>query len=362
MDMQTEKRITEFYDTKEYLRRRFRELGRQLPFDAENAAAWQTEARAKLRELLALDQLLPCDPQPELTETVQLDGCRRERWLLQTEPGVRMPFFALIPDGIAPGEKRPAFIMPHGHGLGGKISTVDARDYTEYAEIVARFPPAFRDGFNYAKELVKAGYLVFAPDARGAGERREWMHREPKDFGANSHGPLGNVAMSLGLSLIGMMVWDLMRLMDFVLARPDIDGRVACAGMSGGGHQTLFFTAADERVCGAVIAGWFYGFESSFVDLSQNCACNFSPNLWRYFDCGDIGALIAPRPVLIESGKNDPLNGPKGIDNVYEQVKVARQAQVALGDEDRLWHEVHDGGHEWRGLRAMEFARTYLPI
>ena len=41
---------------------------------------------------------------------------------------------------------------------------------------------------------------------------------------------------------------------------------------------------------------------------------------------------------------------------------LARQAQIALGGEDRLWHEVHDGGHEWRGLRAMEFARTYLPI
>ena len=357
-----ERRITEFYDTKEYLRRRFRERARKLPFDPANAAAWQAEARAKLRELLALDELLPCEAEPRLLETVQFDGYRREKWLIQTEPGVRMPFFALIPDGIAPGEKRPAFIVPHGHGLGGKISTVDARDYADYNELVMKFPPAFREGFNYPKELVRAGYLVFAPDARGAGERREWMHQEPKDFGANSHAPINQVAMSLGLSLIGMMVWDLMRLADFILAREDSDGRLACAGMSGGGHQTLFFSAADERVQGAVIAGWFYGFESSFVDLPQNCACNFSPNLWRWFDCGDLGALIAPRPLLIESGEHDPLAGPRGIDNVYEQVQVARQAQRALSGTDRLWHEVHGGGHEWRGLRAMEFARTYFPI
>ena len=357
-----ERRITEFYDTREYLRRRFRERARKMPFDAENAERWQKLARVKLIELLALDELLPCAPEPQLLEIVPFDGYRREKWLIQTEPGVRMPFFALIPDGLRPGEKRPAFILPHGHGLGGKISTVDARDYAEYNEIVQKFPPAFRDGFNYARELVRAGYCVFAPDARGAGERREWMHREPGDFGANSHAPINQVAISLGLSLIGMMVWDLMRLADYILSRDDSDGRIGCAGMSGGGHQTLFFTAVDPRVQCAVIAGWYYGFESSFVDLPQNCACNFSPNLWKYFDCGDIGALIAPRPLLIESGKNDPLNGPLGIDNVYPQVEIARRAQLALGGEDRLWHEVHDGGHEWRGLRAMEFAKARLPL
>ena len=269
--MSMDRRITEYYDTKEYLRRRFRERARKMPFD-EKDPRWIRLARVKLIELLALDDLLPCEPEPRLLETVRFEGYRREKWLLQTEPGVWMPFFALIPDGIAPGEKRPAFIMPHGHGLGGKISTVDARDYAEYRELTDKFPPAFREGFNYARELVQAGYCVFAPDARGAGERREWMHRGPGDFGANSHAPINQVAMSLGLSLLGMMVWDLMRLMDFVQGLDYVDGRVGCAGMSGGGHQTLFFSAVDERVRCAVIAGWYYGFESSFVDLPHNCA------------------------------------------------------------------------------------------
>ena len=213
-----------------------------------------------------------------------------------------------------------------------------------------------------ALSLVKRGYLVFAPDARGSGDRREFMDAGDDRKKSCSHGPLNNLAIALGYSVCGMEVWDLMRLADYALSRPDADGRLGAGGFSGGGQQTLFFAACDERVAFAEVGGWFYGFKESLLLLPHNCACNFVPNLWRFFDCGDLGALIAPRPLFIESGENDHLNGNVGrIQNVYSQVAIARNAYAALDAEKKLRHSVHEGGHEWRALDFYDFLSQSFP-
>ncbi len=50
---------------------------------------------------------------------------------------------------------------------------------------------------------------------------------------------------------------------------------------------------------------------------------------------GDIAAMIAPRPLLIETGSRDPLNGASGLANVRSQVHIIRRAYRTLGAEDR---------------------------
>ena len=74
------------------------------------------------------------------------------------------------------------------------------------------------------------------------------------------------------------------------------------------------------------------------------------------------GALIAPRPLFIESGENDHLNGNVGrIQNVYSQVAIARNAYAALDAEKKLRHSVHEGGHEWRALDFYDFLSQSFP-
>ena len=74
------------------------------------------------------------------------------------------------------------------------------------------------------------------------------------------------------------------------------------------------------------------------------------------------GALIAPRPLFIESGEDDHLNGNVGrIQNVYSQVAIARNAYVALSAEKKLRHSVHEGGHEWRALDFYDFLSQSFP-
>lgn len=68
---------------------------------------------------------------------------------------------------------------------------------------------------------------------------------------------------------------------------------------------------------------------------------------------GELGALIAPRPFFVESGRRDPLAGKRGLDNVKEQLATAEKAYRLFGA--KIVHSVHDGGHEWRGdgMRAF---------
>jgi dienelactone hydrolase len=152
-----------------------------------------------------------------------------------------------------------------------------------------------------------------------------------------------------------------MRLIDYVETRPDCDpARLGCAGLSGGGLQTLWLAALDERVRCAVVSGYFYGVRDSLLELCDNCSCNYVPHLWETADMGDIGALIAPRPLLIETGSQDGLNGARGVENVTEQVAVTARAYALLGAPDRLAHSIFEGEHRWHGVEAIPWLTRWL--
>ncbi len=70
---------------------------------------------------------------------------------------------------------------------------------------------------------------------------------------------------------------------------------------------------------------------------------------------GDLGALVAPRPLMVETGLQDPLNGRRGAANAIEQVHIARRAYVVHGAPDLPRHVIFDGGHVWRGRESLGF-------
>ena len=86
------------------------------------------------------------------------------------------------------------------------------------------------------------------------------------------------------------------------------------------------------------------------------------PGLWLSADMGDLGGLIAPRGLFIETGDQDPLNGRSGLDNVYPQVELTRHAFSALGASDQLQHHVFAGPHRWDGTRAIPWMEKQLGL
>jgi hypothetical protein len=118
----------------------------------------------------------------------------------------------------------------------------------------------------------------------------------------------------------------------------------------------------DERVRAAVVSGYFYGVKESLLEMAGNCDCNIVPSLWLYADMGDLGGLIAPRGLFIETGDADPLNGRSGLDNVYPQVELSRRAFAGLGADGQMDHHVFQGPHRWDGTRAIPWLEEQLGL
>jgi dienelactone hydrolase len=348
--------MTQLFQTEQYFQDRFRVAARSLRFRAATPAEfpiWRQDLRARLREILGLNRMIAAPMNPRVTERVQLDGYSRERIEIDTEPGVTMPFYVLIPDGLR--MSVPAVIAAHGHSSGGKLAVAGIADHPAVAATIREH------NYDYGVQAVKRGYVVFCPDARGFGERREWIYAAPESLLDSSCRQLAHMGIPLGLTVAGMWTWDLMVLIDYIRTRPETEGhKIACIGLSGGGLQTLWLAALDDRIGCAVISGYFYGVADSLLHLAGNCDCNYVPHLWETADMGDVAALIAPRPLLIESARQDPLNGPRGMENVHEQVAITRRAYSVLDADDRLVLDEFDGGHVWHGTLSLEWLDRWL--
>ena len=346
----------EYYTCMEHLMSVFDKRGRQKAFRAETIEqyqVWKEEVRAILWDILGLKYMENCDLEPKLMEITQLEGITREKILIQVEPKVWMPVYILIPDKplITQGKKR-VIIAPHGHSSAGKYAIAGREDISAVKDTIRRF------NYAYGLEMAKKGYVVFCPDARGFGERREKAKQTDKeeDFLTSTCFHLAHMALPLGETVVGMCTWDLMRLIDYIETRVDLDSeKIGCIGFSGGGMQALWLAAIDERVKYTMISGYFYGYKDSLLELNGNCSCNYVPHLWEYVDMGDIGALVAPRPLIIESGTKDHLNGKRGIENANEQVEITRKAYELFGESKRLVHHIGESEHRWQAIQIDEF-------
>lgn len=351
-----------YYTTEEYFEKIYDLFGRQDAVDISSTKAfelWRDKARGKIAEIIGLRKMeaLPRgESAPKLISSEQREGYKLESWLMETQRDIFMDFYLLIPEK----PNGAAILNPHGHGP-GRDANIDNKENLGVLELYKRYPAFDKEPF--AVLAAKRGYVVAIPDAAGAGLRREKTQQgeDGVSLGNNSHSEINKIAMGFGMSVIGLMVYDLMRLVDFLIEKKMADrNRIMAAGMSGGGHQSLFLAALDERIALSITSGYFYGYKEALLMMPDNCACNYAPLLMETVDMGDIGAMIAPRPFMIESGRKDPFNGKSGIKNVLSQVEITKSAYRLLDVEDRLSHSIHDEGHVWMDEGKFDFIERWL--
>lgn len=339
------KHLMSEYRTLESMIRRFEREGRRDAFPlSASFPSWQKEARATLSSLLGLQYLEKVKPEyEEISKVSAEEGITRIKASILVEESVRMPFYILIPESAS--SSTPIIIAASGHLGGGKEGVAGIRDDEEVGRMIDFY------GYDYGFQCARSGFVSFCFDTRGFGERREWDEK----ILDSSCFSLEHIATSLGMALEGLYAWDVMRLIDYIVLRGEwnIDD-IRMIGFSGGGMQTLYASALDERIKLAFISGYFYGFKDSLLRLSNNCSCNYIPSLWRHFDVQDIAAMIAPRPLVIQSASSDHLNGERGIENVKEPFKELQALYKMLGSEERLRHDIIPGGHHFDGSHIAE--------
>ncbi|MEQ8763004.1 MAG: prolyl oligopeptidase family serine peptidase [Planctomycetota bacterium] len=289
--------------------------------------SWKAARPALIR---GLRDVLGLEPLPERTPlnvrrvgTIERDGYRIEKIVFESRPGFEVPANVYVPSGIPDGERRAAVLNPVGHwGLSKAEPVVQSR----------------------CIGLARLGYVALTYDAFGQGERA---------IDGNGHGEYHRSVL-VGRNNMTYMVWDTVRALDYLLTRDDVDPeRIACTGASGGGLNTLYAAAIDERIRVAVPVVYVTGLEQFLETGITHCPCSHVNGLAGLGDMGDVAALTAPRAQLFITATRDSSFTPEGARVAEAQ---ARPAYRLFGADDRLAVAEFDTGHDYdRDMREAMY-------
>ena len=273
---------------------------------------------------------------PELAPLPDADGLKKFHLLYSSEAGERVPGYVLLPDSTRFAGARPVVIAMHGTG-GSK----DARDVTSIMQKAAR-----------------AGFIAVAIDGRFHGERTR------SGSGAKEYNDAIARAWREGKGhpFYYDTAWDIMRLIDYLQTRKDVDAkRIGLTGISKGGIETYLTAAADPRVAAAVPYIGVQSFQwamdhgqwrariatigdafrtaaneagkSEDVEFLRQFYDRVVPGIYGPFDGPAMLTAIAPRPVLVVNSDSDA-NTP--IAGVRLAVQTAQPAYVSMQASDKL--------------------------
>jgi len=324
----------------------YRKKERALEFDCKDRRDWQRWRKALRRKLT---ELLGGFPErrprlsPEILETKEFDGYVRQKVAFRSAPAQDVVAYLLIPSGVE--LPAPAALAIHGHGYGVKDIVGLWEDGSE------RSTP---DGYHkdFAVELARRGFVTIAPEVYCFGERTE-----PEDRGGCSCRKAAWWAQMYGKTLIGVRVWDVMRCIDYLETRKEVDAdRIGCMGISGGGMVTTFASALEDRIKAVVVSGYICTFKDSILAMNH-CECNYVPNILLWAEQYDVASLIAPRPLLVEAGTKDTIFPLPAVRKALSKI---RRAYRLLGETDRLDSDVFEGRHQISGAKAYDWLRRWL--
>lgn len=299
-------------------------------------AKWRKDFRPALRKLIGLGRIAETckghKPRVELGEPKDMGGYTRRRGTIETEPDVRIPFWLLRPKGKGP---FPLAVLPHGHDRRGHDTTAGvAHDEDHRRRIV-------KDARDVAVQAATRGFLAIAPATRGLAV--DGVPDAYRRHGGDCRSHMIHCALA-GRTAIGERVWDMQRILDWALGRPDVDPkRVLMMGNSGGGIVTVYTAACDTRITIAVPS---CSFSRLVADDGRvyHCDCNLVPGILSYGEFYDVAGLIAPRYLLAVSGRQDRLHN---LDDIRLAGRRVAAIYKAAGSPDRFDSRIGDAGHRF---------------
>jgi hypothetical protein len=284
---------------------------------------WPNEREEVRREIYGALGLNPLPPRTDLNAKVvgytEFEGYRIEKVVFEPRPSIQVPGLLYLPNVNEPA---PAILYSLGHWMTWSKSEQDIQ-----AACVG---------------LVKLGFVVFVFDPIGQGER-----------GPSFHDHAHRELLPLGHSQEGITVWEHMRAIDYLAARSEVNSlHIGMTGASGGGLTTFFTSALDDRIKVSVpvcFASTYSQYLRAVRGMNWDGVedlCNQVPNVIPTADAAGIAGLIAPRPLLMINGRQDPHFTVEGALEVKRQVSpIYEPANV-----DRIQVVSVDSGHGYSKL------------
>lgn len=250
-----------------------------------------------------------------------------EKVLYESLPGLYVTALVYVPkelDGPA-----PAVMCVNGHWSGAKSTQL----------IQER-----------CISLAKMGVIAFCQDVIGTGERQIFSGTPPTTY----HGFYrGAAPLIVDRSLLGYIMYECTRGLDYLLTRADVDPqRVMCTGASGGGKQSMFFPALDERLAGGVPVCYVGSYQAHMGATA--CVGEIPTGILRYSNQWEILALHAPRPLLcINASRDVPVFLPR---HMYDALDRTASVYELYGAPDAVRGTEVDSGHDYnREMRQIMY-------
>lgn len=288
----------------------------QLP---NNSNEWKVHRDALKAEIIKrtgalLGQKLPLNMKE--TGSIRKNGYTVKNIIFQTRPGIYATANLYIPDGKG---KFPGVVVMMGHSFNGRF-------YTKYQAV--------------GVSLALQGYVNLSIDPWGAGERTT-IHGIFEDHGDENN--LGSSVLNIGETLIGMEITDNARAVDLLCSLPFVDpGKIGATGSSGGGNQTMWLTALDERIKAAVPVVSAGTFEAYM--LGSPCICEVLPGGLTFTEEGGILAMIAPRALKLINHERDDI--PSFLpQEMIRSFRIAQPVFKMLAAENNIAYQVFDLPH-----------------
>ncbi|MDR3637487.1 MAG: PKD domain-containing protein [Isosphaeraceae bacterium] len=260
--------------------------------------------RIRARFLEALGDLPEKTPlHARVVGSVPQKGYRIERVIYESRPGHHVTANLYLPEGTGP---FPGVLVPCGHSENGKA----AETYQSVAALLA-----------------KNGLAALCFDPIGQGERLQALDADGKAAikgSTTEHTMAGIGALLVGRSAASYRIWDAIRSLDYLASRAEVDPKqLGCTGNSGGGTETAYLMALDDRVAVAAPSCYITSLERLFATIGpQDAEQNITGQVAFGMDHADYALMRAPRPTLVCVGTQDFFD-IRGSWDTFRELKLA---------------------------------------
>lgn len=314
---------------------------------SEEALSAGKEIRRKTEAVFGLDRIPDKISDYKLVpigKKLEYPDYTLEKYSVEICEGLYSLVYILIPKAIK--ENAPGVVALCGHGYGVrqilKISKKGNKKHFNYFDNYQK---------NFAAELAKRGCVVIAPELFGFGEAR--LKKDLiKPFYISSCDELSHHLLPYGLTVASMRVYQAIVCAEILLSQKKVDkDRLSCMGVSGGGLTALYASVLDERFRKIVVSGYVNTFRDS-IFARWHCPDNYIPGILEVGEIYDFASSLAPRELLIESGKKDKLFPIEASLKAHENIK---RIYSLMGAEDKLHTDVFNGKHSVSGRKSFDF-------
>ncbi len=333
-----------------------RDFSPQYLFDGqtcEDFEKWKTAALPRV--LKTLGEFPPSAPvNPELVVEWQHDGLKKQRWYIDVAKNISATLQINFPGNLKSGKKYPAILCCHGHGEFGKDPVMGNDEVPGVKNDIQTF------NYNYGHEMAKAGFITFAIDWIGFGERND--SKKPNFRNQDRGRDWCNIyylqATMLGMTSLSINVAHAKAATGFVCTLPEVNAeKLGVMGLSGGGTMSLWISLCDDRIKATEIIGYSDLWRAFLFRDVYCCGMQVAPGLFRLVELPELQGLLAPRPLLIDIGIHDQCFK---IDTAMACFKRLQKIYDAAGATDKLELDLANTAHAWCNHKSKKFFGKYL--